>query len=166
MFKLPNKFYINVEGGGSSGTTTPTSNKKYEITITQPPEHKPSLDFIRGIPYAAKDNVMFCTGREFTLEEYKKLDPSAEQVPNAMFIIQDMNHNDIVITSDQIQTFADTPLYMRIDNSLNYERLIPDLIAEKTIINGKSVAVLEYRATTKDVFAFKISDVDIWINFG
>lgn len=32
MFKLPNKFYINVEGGGSSGTTT--ANKKYEITIT------------------------------------------------------------------------------------------------------------------------------------
>ena len=165
MFKLPNKFYTT-GGGGSSGTTTPTSNKKYEITITQPPEHKPSLDFIRGIPYAAKDNVMFCTGRKFTLEEYKKLDPSAEQVPNAMFIIQDMNHNDIVITSDQIQTFADTPLYMCSDNALKYERLIPVLIAEKTIINGKSVAVLTYRAINKDVFVFKISDVDIWIAAG
>ena len=163
MFKLPNKFY-EAGGGGSSGTTT--SNKKYEITITQPPEHKPSLDFIRGIPYAAKDNVMFCTGREFTLEEYKKIDPSAEQVPNGILIIQDMNHNDIVITSDQIQTFADTPLYTCSDNALSYERLIPVSIAEKTIINGKSVAVLEYRATTKDVFAFKISDVDIWIALG
>ena len=73
MFKVPNKFYTKVEGGGSSGTTS--SNKKYEITITQPPEHKPSLDFIRGIPYAAKDNVMFCTARKFTLEEYKKIEP-------------------------------------------------------------------------------------------
>ena len=161
MFKVPNKFYTKVEGGGSSGTTS--SNKKYEITITQPPEHKPSLDFIRGIPYAAKDNVMFCTARKFTLEEYKKIDPSAEQVPNGILIIQDMNHNDIVITSDQIQTFADTPLYMYGDNALNYERLIPFLISEKTIINGKSVAVLTYRAITKDVFVFKISDVDIWI---
>lgn len=100
MLKLPNKFYTNIEGGGSSGTTT--SNKKYEITITQPPEHKPSLDFIRGIPYAAKDNMMFCTGRKFTLEEYKKLEPSAEQVPDDVLIIQDMNQNDIVITSDQV----------------------------------------------------------------
>lgn len=38
MFKLPNKFYKTGAGGGSSGTTT--SNKKYEITITQPPKHK------------------------------------------------------------------------------------------------------------------------------
>ena len=164
MFKVPNKFYTKVEGGGSSGTTS--SNKKYEITITQPPEHKPSLDFIRGIPYAAKDNVMFCTARKFTLEEYKKIDPSAEQVPNGILIIQDMNHNDIVITSDQIQTFADTPLYMYGDNALNYERLIPFLISEKTIINGKSVAVLTYRSNAKDVFGFKISDVDIWFAFG
>ena len=161
MFKLPNKFYINAEGGGSSGTTT--SNKKYEITITQPPEHEPRPDFIRGIPYAAKDNVMFCTGRKFTLEEYKKLDPSAEQVPNGILIIQDMNNNDIVITSDQVRTFAVTPLYMYGNNKLFYKRLIPGTIIEKTIIDGKSVAEISYKSNEGTSYVFKISDVDIWI---
>lgn len=142
---------------------TPTSNKKYEITITQPPEHKPSLDFIRGIPHAAKDNMMFCTGRKFTLEEYKKLEPSAEQVPDDVLIIQDMNQNDIVITSDQVRMFAVTALYMYENNKLFYERLIPAGVIEKTIIDGESYAVLSYASKTGKVYAFKISDVDIWI---
>lgn len=161
MFKLPNKFYTNVEGGGSSGTTT--SNKKYEITITQPPEHEPRPDFIRGIPYNAKDNAMFCTRRKFTIEEYKELDPSAEQVPNSIFIIQDMNHNDIVITSDQIQTFAVTPLYMHSNDGPFYERLIPSAIIEKTMLGGKSVAEVAYNSRDGKSYVFKISDVDIWV---
>lgn len=142
---------------------TTTSNKKYEITITQPPEHKHSLDFIRGIPYAAKDNVMFCTARKFALEEYKKIDPSAEQVPNGILIIQDMNNNDIVITSDQVRTFAVTALYMYGNNKLFYERLIPSMIIEKTITNGKSVAEIVYNSKEGKSYVFKISDVDIWI---
>lgn len=144
-------------------TPTPTSNKKYEITITQPPEHEPRPDFIRGIPYAAKDNVMICTARKLTLEEYKKFDPSAEQVPDGMLIIQDMNNNDIVITSDQIRTFAVTAFYMYSDNKLYYERLIPAMISEKTITNGKSVAVIAYKSNDRKLYIFKISDVDIWI---
>lgn len=144
-------------------TTSNNSNKKYEITITQPPEHEPRPDFIRGIPYAAKDNVMFCTARKLTLEEYKKIDPSAEQVPNGILIIQDINHNDIVITSDQIQTFAVTPLYLHSDNGLFYERLIPNSIIEKTILNEKSVAEIAYKSTEGNSYVFKISDVEIWI---
>lgn len=144
----------------------PTSNKKYEITITQPPEHEPRPDFIRGIPYAAKDNVMFCTARKFTLEEYKKFDPSAEQVPDGILIIQDMNNNDIVITSDQIRTFAVTALYMYSNDKLFYERLIPAMISEKTIINGKSVAMLAYNSDDRKAYIFKISNVDIWIPLG
>lgn len=140
-----------------------TSKKKYEIAITHPPEHEPSPDFIRGIPYAVKDNVMFCTSRKFTLEEYKKFNPSAEQVPTDLFIIQDMNNNDIVINSNQIQTFAITPLYMHGDNALSYERLIPVEIVEKTIIGEKSGAMLAYKASDKNVFVFKISDVEIWV---
>ena len=142
-----------------------TNKKKYEITITQPPEHKPSLDFIRGIPYAAKDNVMFCTGRKFTLEEYKKFDPSAEQVPDGMLIIQDMNNNDIVITSDQVRTFAVTPIYMHSKSSggLFYERLIPGIVIEKTILSGKSIAEIGYNSRDGKTYVFKISDVDIWI---
>ena len=138
-----------------------TNKKKYEITITQPPEHKPSLDFIRGIPYAAKDNVMFCTARKFTLEDYKKFDPSAESAPNGILVIQDMNHNDIVITSDQIQTFADTPLYMHGDNA--YIRLIPSAIIEKTMFGEISCAMLAYNLNNEKSYVFKISDVDTWI---
>lgn len=138
-----------------------SSNKKYEITITQPPEHEPRPDFIRGIPYIAKDNVMHCIGRKFTLEEYKKFDPSAESAPNGLLIIQDMNHNDIVITSDQIQTFSDTPLYMHEDNT--YMRLIPSVIIEKTMLGGKSAAMLAYNLNEEKTYVFKISDVEIWI---
>ena len=144
-------------------TTSNNSNNKYEITITQPPEHEPRPDFIRGIPYAAKDNVMFCTARKFTLEEYKKFNPSAEQVPDGEFVIQDMNHNDIVITSDQIQTFADTPLYYNSDDGIFYRRLIPNAIVKKTIISGKSVAMLAYKSDDRKTYIFKISDVEIWI---
>lgn len=147
----------------STITPTPTSNKKYEITITQPPEHEPRHDFIRGISYAAKDNVMFCTSRNLTLEEYKKMYPSAEQVPNGILIIQDMNNNDIVITSDQVRTFAVTALYMYGNDKLFYERLIPATIIEKTIMNGKSVAEIAYKSNEGTSYVFKISDVDTWI---
>lgn len=162
MFKLHMKFYA-MSGGGGGSSDTSTQDKKYEITITQPPKHEPRPDFIKGIPYAAKDNVMFCTSRKFTLEEYKKFNPSAEQVPTDLFIIQDMNNNDIVINSNQIQTFAITPLYMHGDNALSYERLIPVEIVEKTIIGEKSGAMLAYKASDKNVFVFKISDVEIWV---
>ena len=106
---------------------------------------------------------MFCTARKFTLEEYKKIDPSAEQVPNGILIIQDMNNNDIVITSDQVRTFAVTALYMYGNNKLFYERLIPSMIIEKTITNGKSVAEIAYNSKEGTSYVFKISDVDIWI---
>lgn len=107
---------------------------------------------------------MFCTARKFTLEEYKKFDPSAEQVPNGILIIQDMNNNDIVITSDQVRTFAFTDLYMYSNNKiLFYERLIPAMIIEKTITDGKSVAVIVYKSNEGTLYVFKISDVDIWI---
>ena len=106
---------------------------------------------------------MFCTSRKLTLEEYKKIDPSAEQVPDGILIIQDMNHNDIVITSDQIQTFAVTPLYLHSNDGLFYERLIPNSIIEKTILNEKSVAEIAYKSTKGKSYVFKISDVEIWI---
>ena len=138
-----------------------TNKKKYQIAVTQFPKHEYSLDFIRGIPYNAKDNVMHCTCRKFTLEEYKKYDPSAESAPNGMLIIQDMNHNDIVITSDQIQTFADTPLYMHEDNT--YMRLIPSVIIEKTMFGEKSCAMLAYNLNEEKTYVFKISDVDIFV---
>ena len=107
--------------------------------------------------------ILSSTIRKFTLEEYKKLDPSAEQVPNGILIIQDMNNNDIVITSDQVRTFAATALYMYGNNKLFYQRLIPNTIIEKTIIDGKSVAEIAYKSKEGTSYVFKISDVDIWI---
>ena len=106
---------------------------------------------------------MFCTARKFTLEEYKKFYPSAEQVPNDVLIIQDMNNNDIVITSDQVRTFAATALYMYDNNKLFYQRLIHNMIVEKTIIGGKSFAQIAYKSEEGTLYVFKISDVDSWI---
>lgn len=80
-----------------------------------------------------------------------------------VLIIQDMNQNDIVITSDQVRMFAVTALYMYGNNKLFYERLIPAAIIEKTIIDGKSYAILSYASKTGNVYVFKISDVDIWV---
>lgn len=59
--------------------------------------------------------------------------------------------------------FAVTALYMYENNKLFYERLIPDGVIEKTIIDGESYAVLSYASITGKVYVFKISDVDIWI---
>lgn len=97
------------------------------------------------------------------MKSTKKNDPSAEQVPNDILIIQDMNHNDIVITSDQVRMFAFTDLYMYGNNKLFYERLIPGMIVEKTIIDGKSYASIAYSSKEGQSYVFKISDVDIFV---
>lgn len=158
MFKLPNKFYINVEGGGSSGTTT--SNKKYEITITQPPEHKPSLDFIRGVPYAAKDNVMFCRYRVMTLDDMKEMDPNATSVPENTHILLDINGNDLIIKSDMIKDLSMTNAYLV--NDMGMQNLIFHMAINKVEIKNKIVAMLAYKINNS-IYVVKISDVDAWI---
>lgn len=165
MFKIPNKFYINAEGGGSSGTTN--SNKKYEITITKPPEHEPRPDFIRGIPYAAKDNVMFCKSREMTLDDYKEIDPEATGFPTNTYILQDINGNDLIITSDIIKDM----IQMRMFICVNEEGIIMNtavsigLYILKQYFNGKFIGGISYDIqkgdTTRNIFV-KVSDVDNW----
>lgn len=95
MFKLPMKFYA-MSGGGGGSEDTSTQDKKYEITITQPPKHEPRPDFIKGIPYAAKDNVMFCKFRQMTLDDMKEMDLSATEVLADSYILQDINDKDII----------------------------------------------------------------------
>ena len=159
MFKVPNKFYINVEGGGSSGTTT--SNKKYEITITQPPEHKPSLDFIRGVPYSAKDNVMFCRYRVMTLDDIKEIDPNATSVPESTNILLDINGNDLIIKSDMIKDLSMTNAYLV--NDMGMQNLIFHMAINKVEIENKIVAMLAYKINNS-IYVVKISDVDTWIS--
>lgn len=165
MFKIPNKFYTNIEGGGSSGTTS--SNKKYEITITQPPEHEPRPDFIRGIPYAAKDNVMFCKCRKMTLDDMKEMKPDATNVPSTYNILQDMNGKDIIITSDEIEKFINIPVYIYDENMFS-KKAIPNFVATKRIIQDIPFASITYSSAdgTDQVYIFKISDVDIYIMIG
>ena len=163
MFKVPNKFY-KTGGGGSSGTTTPTLNKKYEITITQPPEHEHKPDFIRGIPYNAKDNVMFCRRRDMTLGDYKEINPNATEKPTNTYILQDINGNDLIITSDMIESMAKMQLFMLIENSGNssYTYIPPMGYALKQNFNGKSAAMLTY-TLSNHTYLVKISDVDSWM---
>lgn len=164
MFKLPNKFYATgggSGGGGSSGTTT--SNKKYEITITQPPEHEPRPDFIRGIPYAAKDNVMFCRYRVMTLEDVKQIDPNATTVPENTRILLDINGNDLIIKSDMIKELSMTNAYIVSD--MGMQNLIFYMAINKVEIENKTLAMLAYKIDNF-IYVVKISDVDSWINFG
>ena len=168
MFKLPNKFYTNIEGGGSSGTTT--SNKKYEITITQPPEHESRPDFIRGIPYAAKDNVMFCRYRKITLDDVKEMNPNATTVPGNIYILQDINNKDLIITSDQIEKMLSMQVIIIMEGNNGSMYFTPSSInAVKKIKRSDSVTMAAYACEGKydpkgsDQYYAKISDVDIWI---
>lgn len=148
-------------------TPTPTSNKKYEITITQPPEHEPRPDFIRGIPYAAKDNVMYCKHREMTLDDYKEINPDATEKPTNMYILQDINGKDLIIASDMIESIAKMQLFIVVEqsgkSSYNYIPLIG--YAPKQNFNGKSFAMLAY-SKSNSTYLVKISDVDIWMAGG
>lgn len=165
MFKLPNKFYTNVEGGGSSGTTT--SNKKYEITITQPPEHEPRPDFIRGIPYAAKDNVMICTARKMTLDDYKEVRPEATEVPTNTYILQDINGNDLIITSDMIKDMVQMRMFICVNEVgiIMNTTVHIGLYILKQYVNGKFVGGISYdfpKGDTTGNIVVKVSDVDNW----
>lgn len=143
---------------------TTNNKKKYEITITQPPEHEPKPDFIRGIPYAAKDNMMFCKCRKMTLDDMKEIDPNAASVPSTYNILQDMNGKDIIITSDEIEKFINIPVYIY-DENMFFKSAIPNFVATKRIINGSSFASITYSSAdgTNQLYNFKISDVDTWI---
>lgn len=164
MFKIPNKFY-RTGGGGSSGTTS--SNKKYEITITQPPEHKPRPDFIRGIPYAAKDNVMFCKCRKMTLDDYKEVMPEAAEVPTNMYILQDINGNDLIITSDMIEDMVQMQMHLCANEAgiVMNSVIHIGLYIPKQYVNGKFLGGISYDIPIGDTVAnivVKVSDVDNW----
>lgn len=151
-------------GGGSSGT--PSSDKKYEITITQPPKHEPRPDFIRGIPYAAKDNVMICKYRKMTSDDYEKNYPEARSASPGMFIAQDINGKDLVITSDMIATLASMNIFFETQTSSfisAYMSPTKVLYANKKYYDGLSYALLSYLLDSETVIVIKISDVDSWI---
>lgn len=163
MFNLPIKFYSNAESGGSSDSTTSTKNKKYEITITQPPEHEPGPDFIRGIPYAAKDNFLYCTVRKMTLDDYKEVKPEATEVPKDTYILQDINSKDLIITSDMIKNMIQMQLIVFASEETLAMGAVASVkvYAPKQYSRGKYVATLEY-AIPSGIVIVKISDVDIW----
>lgn len=163
MFKLPMKFYA-MSGGGGGSSDTSTQDKKYEITITQPPKHEPRPDFIKGIPYAAKDNVMFCKFRQMTLDDMKEMDLSATEVLADSYILQDINDKDIIITSDQIEDMFS----MRIILVNNMEYSIPTKIFGAQKINvddSRTFAAYMVAKNSMNIFT-KISDVDYWFNAG
>lgn len=145
-------------------TTSNNSNKKYEITITQPPEHEPRPDFIRGIPYAAKDNVMIGTIRTMTLDDYKEIKPESTEVPKNVYILQDINGNDLIITSDMIEDMAQMDLHIFGSEGNFSMKTIASvkLYVPKQYSNGKTIAQLLYKTPTGITIVVKISDVDYW----
>lgn len=166
MIKFPTKFYtMSGDDGGSSGSST--SDKKYEITITQPSEHEPRPDFIRGIPYDAKDNVMYCKHRKMTLDDMKEINPDATEEPANMYILQDINGKDLIIASDMIESIAKMQLFIVIEYSgkSTYNYIPLTGYALKQNFNGKSFAMLAY-SKSNSTYLVKISDVDIWMAVG
>ena len=162
MFKLPNKFYTNVEGRGSLGTTT--SNKKYEITITQPPEHEHRPDFIRGIPYNARDNAMIGTVRTMTLDDYKEIKPESAEAPENVYILQDINGKDLIITSDMIEDMAQMDPHISSSEGKIAMKTIAsvEIYVPKQYFNGKTIAQLSYKMPRGITIVVKISDVNDW----
>lgn len=144
--------------------TTSTKNKKYEITITQPPYHEPGPDFIRGIPYAAKDNVMIGTIRTMTLDDYKEIKPESAEVPKDVYILQDINGNDLIITSDMIEDMAQMNLHIFASEGKIAMKTIAsvEIYVPKQYSNGKTIAQLSYKIPTGITIVVKISDVDDW----
>ena len=148
-------------------TTSNNSNKKYEITITQPPEHEPRPDFIRGIPYAAKDNVMFCKCRKMTLDDYKEVMPEAIEVPTNTYILQYINGNDLIITSDMIEDMVQMQMHLCVNEAgivMNSVIRI-GLYIPKQYANGKFFGGISYDMPRGDTVAnifVKVSDVDNW----
>lgn len=145
-------------------TTSNNSNKKYEITITQPPEHEPRPDFIRGIPYAAKDNVMIGTIRTMTLDDYKEIKPESAEAPKDVYILQDINGNDLIITSDMIEDMAQMDLHIFGSEGKIAMKTIASvqMYVPKQYSNGKTIAQLSYTTPTAITIVVKISDVDDW----
>ena len=145
-------------------TTTTNNKKKYEITITQPPENKPSLDFIRGIPYNAKDNVMIGTIRTMTLDDYKEIKPESAEVPKDVYILQDINGNDLIINSDMIYDMVQMNLHIFASEGNIAMKTIAsvEIYIPKQYSNGKTIAQLSYKTPTGITIIVKISDVDYW----
>lgn len=159
MIKLPMKFYT-----AAAPSTPSTSNKKYEINITQPPKHEPTLDFIRGISYDAKDNVMHCKFRAITLDEFKMVNPDATTVPEKIYILQDMNGNDLIITSDMIENTAQMLVILHTGEVLEGAYVAhAEFYVPKHYSEGKSMASIIYEVQSIGDFCVKISDVDNWL---
>ena len=136
------------------------NKKKYQIAVTHFPKHEHSLDFIRGIPYNAKDNVMLCKSREMTLDDMKEVNPDAVSVPGQTFILQDINGNDLIIKSDMIKDLSMIDAY--IIEHMSIRNLTLYVSAEKFEIDNKTYAMLSYKDSNNSLIVAKISDVDIW----
>lgn len=160
MIKLPMKFYT-----AAAPSTPSTSNKKYEISITQPPKHEPTFDFIRGISYDAKDNAIHCKFRETTLDDVKEIKPDATEVSKDTYILQDMNGNDLIITSDMIENMAQMLVILHASEGVLEGAYVAhvEFYMPKLYYEGKSIATVRYIADKGGAFYIKISDVDIWL---
>ena len=166
MIKLPMKFYSAHNPSTPSTPSTSNTNKyeKYEISITQTSKHKSTFDYIRGISYDAKDNVIHCTVRNMNLDEVKEMYPEATTVPKDACVLQDMNGDDLIITSDMIENMAQMLVILHTGNGIINCAIHYTIYRLKRYYEGKSVAFIKYSAYPFGTCFVKMSDVDIWMD--
>lgn len=110
---------------------------------------------------------MICKCRAMTLDDYKEVMPEAQEVPIDTYILQDINGNDLIITSDMIEDMVQ----MRMHLCVNGEGIVMNSIIHiglyipKQYVNGKFVGGISYDLPKGDTVAnlvVKVSDVDNW----
>lgn len=109
---------------------------------------------------------MFCKYRAITLDDIKEIDPKATTVPTGMFIAQDINGKDLVITSDMIATLASMNIFFETQTSSAISAYMsPTNIAcvNKKYYDGQSFATMGYSLSSETTIIIKISDVDVWL---
>ena len=102
-----------------------------------------------------------------TLDDYKEVMPEAIEVPTNMYILQDINGNDLIITSDMIEDMVQMQMHLCVNEAgivMNSVIRI-GLYIPKQYVNGKFLGGISYDMPRGDTVAnivVKVSDVDNW----
>lgn len=99
-----------------------------------------------------------------TLDDVKEVRPDATEVPKDTYILQDINGNDLIITSDMIENMVQMQLIICANGGGVTMKTVASVESyfQKQYSNGKSFAGLSYDLPSGFGIIVKISDVDNW----
>lgn len=102
-----------------------------------------------------------------TLDDYKEVKPEAVSVPENIYILQDINGNDLIITSDMIEDMMQMQMHLCVNEAgvVTNSVIRSGLYIPKQYANGKFLGAILYNMPEGDTVAnivVKISDVDSW----